>query len=344
MKEAQLAPNKLHYSAIDGLRALAAVGILLMHVRANGNYGLSGFVFEKLIPSFTNLTFLFMIVSSFSMCCGYYEKILTNSITVTEFYGRRFAKIWPFFAFWSLVELFLSPSENALYEVFANLTLCFGLLPDAQISVIGVGWFIGLVFVFYLLFPFVCYLLSDKRKAWMAFVAALVFNYLCTVRFEATRTNIIYSAVFFLAGGMIFLYKEQLGRFVHKFRWLVLLGIAVMGVLYFWLGGAVPVMLALCSLMLIYTMDRQGKYRILSNRVMKFLSGISMEIYLCHMVTFRMIEKLGLAHLTSSNVWSFVITAAGTICGTIILAIIVKKFLQFVPRFLKCAYNKLRRA
>ena len=63
------------YDALDGVRAISAIGIVLMHVLANGNYNLSGFLFEKLIPSFTNLVFLFMVVSAFSMCCGYYEKI-----------------------------------------------------------------------------------------------------------------------------------------------------------------------------------------------------------------------------------------------------------------------------
>lgn len=33
---------------------------------------------------------------------------------------------------------------------------------------------------------------------------------------------------------------------------------------------------------------------LLENRVTKFVSGISMEIYLSHMVVFRVIEKTGL--------------------------------------------------
>ena len=41
----------------------------------------------------------------------------------------------------------------------------FGFLPNAgALSVIGVGWFIGLVFVFYLCFPFFCTLQQTWRK------------------------------------------------------------------------------------------------------------------------------------------------------------------------------------
>ncbi|MFR3109175.1 MAG: hypothetical protein ACLTOG_03040 [Mediterraneibacter faecis] len=68
-----------------------------MHVLANGEYSIGGFVFERLIPSFTNLVFLFMMVSGFGMCCGYYQKIIDQKISVEDFYKKRYIKIWPYF-------------------------------------------------------------------------------------------------------------------------------------------------------------------------------------------------------------------------------------------------------
>lgn len=49
---------KERYEGIDGLKAYAILGIALMHILANGKFGLNGFMFQKLIPSFTNLVFL----------------------------------------------------------------------------------------------------------------------------------------------------------------------------------------------------------------------------------------------------------------------------------------------
>ena len=83
----------VHYGAIDGLRAFAAIGIVLMHVLSNGGYELKGFVIQKLIPSFTDFVFLFMVISGFSMCCGYYEKIINNRLSLSDFYRKRFRKI-----------------------------------------------------------------------------------------------------------------------------------------------------------------------------------------------------------------------------------------------------------
>ena len=114
---------------------------------------ITGFVYEGLIPSFTNFVFLFMVISGFGICCGYYEKILKGKISLSDFYGKRFKKILPFFAALVVLDLMMSPSLSSVHEGFADLTLLFGFLPN-DITVIGVGWFLGLIFVFYLCFPF----------------------------------------------------------------------------------------------------------------------------------------------------------------------------------------------
>ena len=126
--------NRTRYEGIDGLKAYAIIGIALMHVLANGEYSIGGFVFERLIPSFTNLVFLFMMVSGFGMCCGYYQKIIDQKISVEDFYKKRYIKIWPYFTLLCALDFMMSPSKESLFEVFANLTLCQGLLPNANIK------------------------------------------------------------------------------------------------------------------------------------------------------------------------------------------------------------------
>ena len=104
------------YEGIDGLKAYAIIGIALMHVRAKGEYGIGGFVFERLIPSFTNLVFLFMMVSGFGMCCGYYQKIIDQKISMEDFYKKRYIKIWPYFALLCALEFVISPSKESLFR------------------------------------------------------------------------------------------------------------------------------------------------------------------------------------------------------------------------------------
>ncbi len=180
MNERIIANN--HYPGLDVVRVIAIAGIVLMHVFTNGNYGLSGFLFEKVIGTAGNFTILFMMVSAFGMCCGYYEKFKAGTINIEAFYKRRYEKLWPFFALLCILDVVISPSADSVYEIFANLTMLQGLLPNPQISVVGVSWTLAVIFVFYLLFPFFCFLLfSRKEHGWVLLLLEFItFSVSCT--------------------------------------------------------------------------------------------------------------------------------------------------------------------
>ena len=318
--------GKVRYDNLDGLRAYAAVGIVLMHVLSNGAYGLEGFAFRRLIPSFTDLVFLFMVISGFSMCCGYYEKIVGGQVDLGKFYDKRFAKVWPFFALMCLADFAMSPSVDTLYQLLADLTLSFGLIPNAKINVIGVGWFLGLVFVFYFLFPFICSLLSDKRRAWLSLGVALLLSGLCALYLDAGRSSFAYSGVFFLAGGMLYLYREPLRRFLDRFGWLVALLVVGALALYYLLGSMMPTQLPVAVLLTWLAMGKKNV--ILSNPVTKKLSAISMEVYLCHMMVYRVLEKLKLHRIFGTTLLSYVVTSVITLVLAVAASMIANKLLS----------------
>ncbi len=330
---------KEKYEGIDGLKAYAIIGIVLMYVIANGEYRIEGFVFERLIPSFTNLVFLFMMVSGFGMCCGYCQKFKDKKISVGDFYTKRYRKIWPYFALLCALDFVMSPSRSALYEVFANLTLCQGLLPNANISVIGVSWTLAVIFVFYMLFPFFCFLLENKKRAWMAVICAVIYNFVCSTYFFdeshiadrvavnfSARTNILYCAVYFIVGGLFFLYRNELAEFASKHK--VIAGgiLLIATVAYFAVGGNTLTMLFFCVAALVYTLGcNRG---VLVNPVAKFLGSISFEIYLCHMVIYRVLEKLHLVHLFGNGLLAYIFTAVAVICGSVVFSVCAKWFLN----------------
>ncbi|HIZ43289.1 MAG TPA: acyltransferase [Firmicutes bacterium] len=317
---------KKHYGAIDGLRMIACIGIVMMHVAANNQYAITGFAYDTVISSFTNFVFLFMTVSAFGMCCGYYEKIRDNQVSFSDFYGKRFKKILPFFGVLVLADVIMSPSADAVYEAFADLTLLFGFLPNAgNISVIGVGWFLGLIFVFYLCFPFFCVLLENKRRAWIAFGISLVYHFVCANYFDVGRSNILYSACFFLAGGLIYLYRETLEK-MSPWIAAVLAAAAIVG--YYGTGGKTIGCLAVSAVLLIYAVTRRGG--VLDNRVARFFSGISMEIYLSHMLIFRMIERIGLNTMVGNGWLQYVVTVVLVLGGTVLFSVIMQKVLGLI--------------
>lgn len=296
----------------------------MMHLAANTGYSITGFFYNSMIPSFTNFVYLFMTVSAFGMCCGYYHKMLNNQINLSDFYTKRFKKILPFFAILVLIDVLLSPSLNGIYEAFADLTLLFGFLPNAgNISVIGVGWFLGLIFVFYICFPFYCVLIKNKKRAWIAFFLSLIFNFVCSVYFGVGRTNVLYSSCYLIAGGLIYLYRTNI-RSLNQ--WILLAAVLFSVVLYYLIGANTLTCLLVSSSLLIYAISNRGG--VLQNKFTAFISTISMEIYLSHMVIFRIVEKLGL-HQVIGNGWlQYFLTLIIVIFGTVMFSIIAQKILN----------------
>ena len=322
--------QKEHYPEIDGLRTMASIGIIMMHMRANNTYVLSGFVYDRIIDSFTNFVFLFMVISAFGMCCGYLDKLLDNQISMETFYIKRYRRILPFFALLVLLDIVISPSTSSLAEGFADITLLFGLFPN-DISVIGVGWFLGLIFAFYLIFPFFCVLLKNKRRAWGAFVVSLILNYIGGFYFGLNRTNIVYCLCYFVAGGLVYLYREELRTFRKKYRW-VSLGLDLVSIILYYIVGSNTITMLLVSVTLLtYAL---GESKVLRNKFTKFFGSVSMEVYLSHMVIFRIIEKIGLNRVIGEGWLQYIVTVMATVGGAVIFSVAVKAGLEAVGKIM----------
>lgn len=140
--------DRKYYQGLDALRVFSAIAILMMHVKANSSYQISGFVYSRLIPSFADLVFLFMAISPFFLCNGYYYKVIKNQFSAISFYKNRYGKILTFFLILIIIDLLHEHSLPALIESITNITCLYGLLPNcSSITVIVVGWFIGVAFV-----------------------------------------------------------------------------------------------------------------------------------------------------------------------------------------------------
>lgn len=334
------------YDSLDGLRAFSAIGILIMHVYANAAYTQQDWIYRGIIPKLNLLVYLFMVLSAFSMCCGYFERFQNNQINLTQFYSRRYSRILPTFAILVVIDLIISPSFNSLIEGFADVTLTFGLLPNNSIEVIGVGWFLGVVFIFYMLFPFFCFLLHKKSFAWLSLVVAILLNVSCIIYFMdsdhvvdnfVNKHNFLFCAIFFVAGGLIYLYRDRIKKFVGRFRWLFLAFCVVLTALLFVLLRFTDenenfrflnhiYYLVLFSAYTCYAISADGF--ILNNKVVKFISDNSMEIYLSHMVFFRVFEKLNLLYIFGKGWISYIVVCIGVTALSVVFSLCAKWFIK----------------
>ena len=234
-----------HYYGIDWLRAMACIGIVMMHIQANNTYHLSGFIAEKMIPSFTDFTFLFMTISAFGMCVGYYQKVKDGKVHWGDFYKKRYMKVLPFFEVVVLMDIVFSHDLTSIIEAVPNLTLTRGFFPN-DIEQIGVAWFLGLVFVFYTIFPLFCAMLNTKKSGWVFFIVSLLLNFVVGKFYGMGRENIIYSLPFFMAGGLIYLYRDKVKN------WLVYSPITILSIfVYYLIGGVYSCLLVSISFLLL---------------------------------------------------------------------------------------------
>lgn len=335
------AKNK-RYDGLDGLRAIGAIGILMMHVFTTGGYQLHGYFFDHFIHYLGDLVFVFMVISGFSLCCGYYERMINRTVSLESFYTKRFTRVWPFFAVLCLMDFAMAPGKDAFHELLADLTLGFGLIP-AKLEVIGVGWFLGVVFVFYLLFPFFCYLLSEKRRAWLGMGVFALLCYLSVFHFHRARVSFAVCGVFFMVGCMMYLYRDALRRFMDRFWYLMLPVLAGLVVTYCLLadGGTAAqicglvVTLAISVVTVLFGLRTPGrKTTILVNPVTKKLSELSMEIYLSHMMVVSVLKKLKLTHLTDWDGLNYALTLVMTLVGAMVFSVVLKKLLALCAQLL----------
>ena len=72
--------------------------------------------------------------------------------------------------------------------------------------------------------------------------------------------------------------------------------------------------------------DGEVKDKVLNNRVVKYMSGISMEIYLCHMMFYRVVSMIHLERFVGQCDMLYVVTCCGTLVGAICFSHVVKYY------------------
>lgn len=334
------------YDNLDGLRTLSCLGIIGMHIKANTDYEITGWVYHTLISSTSLFVYLFLLISGFGMFCGYYERIKTGTVDINHFYTKRYNKILPFFATLIMLDIVMEHSVSSLIEGLTEMTMVFGLLPNNEMSVIGVGWTLGVIFLFYMLFPFFVWLFWTKKRAWISFLVSILLNLFCdwyffTDRFViesfAPRHNFLYCAPFFAGGGMVYLYRKEIREFVSRRKWQTFdICLLITFAYLFFLHPSIdmnrpgPIMLAVFIPWLCYSISIGSRF--LSNPCMHYLSGMSLEMYLAHMVIFRVVERLNCLYLFGTGWISYIVIYVMIVAGLIVFIEVWKRISALISK------------
>ena len=328
---------KERYENFDGIRTFAALGILCMHVLILGQFpeNMGGGTVYKLISGMGVLVQLFFMLSGFGMCCGYYDKMKSGTVDLNTFFSRRYLKIWPFFTVLVCIDILSETvmgsglSRGVLYEAFANLTLLFGFLPGKDFQVMGIGWTLGVIFGFYCLFPFFVFALWTKRRAWFSLLTTIALNYLCKTYFAvgdmAASHICLQWMCCFVAGGVIYLYKDCIIHWNRRYPWLgwvsIMVGLLLTLTFFPAWGQLFSTVKSIGGFALIMVGALTDRRKLLANTFTRIISDISLEIYLSHVFILRVIQKVGIIQRISNPTIAYVVTVLFAVFGSIVFAV-----------------------
>ena len=159
----------------------------------------------------------------------------------------------------------------------------------------------------------------------MFFAVSILLSFIVERFYGIGRENVIYCLPFLVAGGLIYLYREKL----QKIKWYWMTPILLISVgAYYLIGGNTFTYLWISIVLLMQAVVIRGGY----NRFISFLSGISMEIYLSHMVMFRVIEKLHLNTVLGNGWIQYLLTVLLVFVSATCFSFVAKKEIELVNK------------
>lgn len=345
---------KKRYEGLAGIRGIGALGIISYHMYVLEGFSGTNYWLDRTVGIGGVFVQLFFMLSSFSLMCGYAEKMWRNECDLGQFYKKRFMRIMPVFYFALFLHVLLN-YFSGVKESFANIigsaSFLFGLMPSHQESVVMAGWALGIEVVFYLLFP--VFLVCTKTK-WRTFFI-LIFSgilYWTYVTFygvgiEQDYINIIRQMIFFVIGAALYHfsnYLDSLGDKMHLRITVVCYGLLICS-FFLWetpLKGNLLVSLSFIILIINQICDKD---KLTKSIIFKFLGSISYEMYLFHMIVYRILYYIKLNDILKQEISSkglryFMYLFIEIMC-TIILSVAFKGICLFVNHEKERVISKL---
>lgn len=162
-----------HYSTMAGFSVEKGIGI--GRIVADGKYAvavfilLSGFLIANILKK-GNLEYSqFILRRSFRIFPAYLVFLLVSSLTLFFAVDALEMNPWKNSKIIERIAYFSESKENFIPHLFFHLPLLHGLLPDgilpyAEIAIMGVAWSLSLEWQFYLVAPFLYVRIINKRN------------------------------------------------------------------------------------------------------------------------------------------------------------------------------------
>ena len=165
--------SKTYYSALTGVRALAAYMVFVHHFVPNQNPEIQGFL-SKFLGEFHIGVSFFFVLSGFLIHNKYSTWFTSGTQKYWQYFSARLIRIMPLFiilsAFTFLFNFYFHKTDQGLlfkniHFFILNVSLLKGLSPDLKFTGIPQTWTLTVEFCFYGIAPFL-FLKAKNYRTW----------------------------------------------------------------------------------------------------------------------------------------------------------------------------------
>lgn len=288
-----------HYLALDSLRGLCALAVVLFHFRSDGV--ISNLPFVRHSWMFVDF---FFVLSGFVIAAAYAKRFEDRTVGLTAFMGLRFGRIYPLHLFILLAMLALEimlllldfsgvtsrapfHGNRSLDALVSNLALLHSFGVEDRLTWNGPSWSIAAEMWMYLLFAVT--FLVFRRAGWLVLLLLGALAALLLFYHSPNALNTTYSMGFVrclygfaLGTGMFWLSQRQLAPAGTLWE----IGAAIVVVLFVsQIGGGLLTLLAPWVFAAAVLVFAQGKGKLshsLEGRHFVWLGAISYSTYMIH--------------------------------------------------------------
>ncbi|MCT2407873.1 acyltransferase [Chryseobacterium antibioticum] len=232
---------------------------------------------------------LFFIASAFTLCISHDSRKTENHAT-TNFYIRRFFRIFPIYYLGIILYYFLNSyfKDSNSYtpkNILANIVFLHGLIPSANNSIVPGGWSIGTEMLFYTVFPFLHkFLFSGYLMIKSIFIIFICYFLFLFFKINITNNSFLYFNILvqlpvFIIGILYYNYNKKISLLNAIFIFIAFTVISF----YFWKIKSfifVPLLSGISFCGLIKILEKT----FINNIIFQKIGMVSYSIYIIHFI------------------------------------------------------------
>lgn len=301
--------SKNYIPALDGLRFLAILGVLLFHIinyiyQNHHNHELQTFIKNNVLPITKHGRFgveLFFIISGFIIMLSIENyKIKGSLVLLKTFYIRRFSRIFPpYFIIitCSLIfnSLFLNTLsvENGVNSYLASIFFIHNLIYPGEFPFLsGAAWSLEIEMQFYILAPILFLLFngqSNYLKILVNLILFLLFFLINNIGYNVETKSLLNYGHYFIIGNILAFFnlrRNYIGKHYNVSLITIIIIYIFINILNIKYNNANSLILLhkLFTLLILfaslYYILYLNKVKILNNKILTGIGKISYSIYL----------------------------------------------------------------